>query len=177
MPKSSLTLNSRAERWSRRALLLVLTGSLLVAVVALTPAYGEIRNQYGVAVIVGNRNYEHERVPEVSYAHRDAEAFKEYVIEVLGYDLENVIELLDASQAELETAFGNERSHEGTLWRYLDPEGGTDVVVFYSGHGVPGLNDKRGYLLPSDADPNTAEINGYPIDVLYGKWNIRVGGT
>ena len=57
---------------------------------------------------------------------------------------------------------------EGLLWRYLDPEGGSDVMVFYSGHGVPGLNDGRGYLLPRDADPNTAEINGYPIDVLYG---------
>ena len=130
-------------------------------------AFAEVRNPTGVAVIIGIRTYEHERVPEVSYAHRDAAAFRRYVVEVLGYDEENIIELLDASQAALETAFGNERSHEGTLWRYLDPEFGSDVVVFYSGHGVPGLNDGRGYLLPRDADPNTAEINGYPIDVLY----------
>lgn len=56
---------------------------------------------------------------------------------------------------------------EGLLWRYLDPDGGSDMVVFYSGHGVPGLKDGRGYLLPSDARPDTAEINGYPIDLLY----------
>ena len=117
-------------------------------------------------MIVGNRAYDHERVPEVSYAHRDAAAFKRYVIEVLGYDEENIIKLLDASQAELETAFGNERSYEGTLWRYLHPRG-SDVVVYYSGHGVPGLKDGRGYLLPRNAHPDTAEINGYPIDVLY----------
>jgi uncharacterized caspase-like protein len=41
------------------------------------------------------------------------------------------------------------------------------VTVFYSGHGVPGLKDRRGYLLPVDADPNLVEINGYPVDLLY----------
>ena len=141
--------------------------AVLWAALAAWSGYGEVSNPNGVAVIIGNKGYEHERVPEVSYAHRDAEAFRRYVVEVLGYDAENVIDLRDASQAEMESAFGNERSHEGLLWRYLDPEGGSDVVVFYSGHGVPGLNDGRGYLLPSNADPNTAEINGYPIDVLY----------
>jgi formylglycine-generating enzyme required for sulfatase activity len=40
------------------------------------------------------------------------------------------------------------------------------VVVFYSGHGVPGLKDKRGYILPVDADAETPEINGYPVDTL-----------
>ena len=134
---------------------------------ALMPAYGQVRNPNGVAVIIGNKSYDHERVPEVNYAHRDAAAFKQYVLEVLGYDEQNIIELRDASQAELWTVFGNERTHEGTtLWSYLHPRG-SDVVVYYSGHGVPGLSDKRGYLLPRDADPNTAEINGYPIDVLY----------
>ena len=139
----------------------------LATVVPLAAAYGEVTNPNGVAVIIGNKSYEHERVPEVSYAHRDATAFKRYVTDVLGFDPLNVIELNDAGQADLETAFGNERSHEGLLWSFLDPEGGSDVVVFYSGHGVPGLQDGRGYLLPSNGHPDTAEINGYPIDLLY----------
>ena len=121
-----------------------------------------------MAVIIGNKGYESERVPEVAYAHRDADAFRRYVLDVLGFNPDNVIDLRDASQAEMETAFGNERSHEGKVWRYLHPRHGSDVVVFYSGHGVPGLKDRRGYLLPVDADPDSAEINGYPIDVLYG---------
>ena len=147
--------------------LLMVTAAVALFCTALSQAYGEVRNPNGVAVIIGNKAYDHEGVPEVSYAHRDAAAFKRYVIDVLGYDEDNVIEVLDATQAELWTAFGSERSHEGsTLWSYLHPRG-SDVVVYYSGHGVPGLNDKRGYLLPRDADPNTAEINGYPIDVLY----------
>ena len=67
----------------------------------------------------------------------------------------------------MEAAFGNERSHEGRVWRYLHPRHGSDVVVYYSGHGVPGLDDGRGYLLPVDASPDSAKINGYPIDLLY----------
>ena len=134
---------------------------------AASTALAEVRNPDAVAVIIGNKDYKHERVPDVSYAHRDAEAMKRYVVDVLGYDPENIIDLRDATQGELSTAFGRHDNHKGTLWRYIDPDGRSDVTVFFSGHGVPGQNDKRGYLLPVDADPNTAEINGYAVDVLY----------
>jgi len=102
----------------------------------------------------------------VDFAGNDADAVKKFVLDALGYDPENIIDLRDATQAQMQTAFGNERSYEGKLWRFLDPKGRSDVVVFYSGHGVPGLKDKRGYLLPVDADPEAPEINGYPLDTL-----------
>ena len=86
--------------------------AVLWVALAAWSGYG-VSNPNGVAVIIGNKGYEHELVPEVSYAHRDAEAFRRYVVEVLGYDAENVIDLRDASQAEMETTFGNDRSHEG----------------------------------------------------------------
>ena len=144
----------------------ILAGAFL-AVSSVFPALAEsFRNPDGVAAIIGNRAYEHRDVPDVKYAHRDAEAFRRYVADVLGFDPENVLDLRDATKAQLESAFGNERSHRGLLWRSLAPDGGSDIVVFYSGHGVPGVNDGRGYLLPSDTDAATAEINGYPIDVL-----------
>ena len=41
------------------------------------------------------------------------------------------------------------------------------MFVFYSGHGVPGLADGKGYLLPVNANPATAHLNGYPLDTLY----------
>ena len=128
------------------------------------PAFAD---RYGLAVIVGNGNYANERVPEVVYAHRDAEAFKRYVLDVLGFDSDRVFDLRDATQAELFTWFGDRDTHEGRLWRYLHPRHGSDWWCSYSGHGVPGLTDRRSYLLPSDADPDTPEINGYPIDLLY----------
>ena len=125
------------------------------------------RNLDGVAVIIGNRAYKYD-VPQVTYAHRDAEAFRRYVVDVLGFDPENVIHKKDADKATMERVFGNRESLKGSeLWRHLHPDGISDVVVFYSGHGIPGLNDKRGYLLPVNAHPDTAELNGYPIDVLY----------
>jgi len=123
------------------------------------------KNKNAVAVIVGNRDYA-EGLPKVDYAVRDADAFKAFLTGALGYDGENIVDLRDATKAQMETAFGNERTHEGRLWRYLDPQGKSDVMVFYSGHGVPGLKDRRGYLLPVNADANSPEINGYPIDLL-----------
>ena len=148
---------------------LVLGGAVIAAAVAgsFSPARAEFANPDGVAVIVGNRTYAGD-IPDVDYAHRDAEAFKRYVVDVLGFDPENVIDLRDATQAEMWSTFGNRATADRSeLWSYLDPDGRSDVVVFYSGHGAPGLEDKRGYLLPVNADPNTAELNGFPIDVLY----------
>ena len=150
-----------------------LTLSLLPALTTLfaagmvSVAKAEYANPFGVAVIIGNRTYGRD-IPAVSFAHRDAEAFKRYVVDVLGFDPENVIDLRDATQAQMWSTFGSRTSPDRSdLWAYLDPDGNSDVVVYYSGHGVPGLDDKRGYLLPVDANPNTAELNGYPIDVLY----------
>ena len=126
-----------------------------------------VRNPDGVAVIIGNRAYQYD-VPQATYAHRDAAAFRRYVVDVLGFDPENVIHEKDADKATMERVFGNRDNLKGSeLWRYLQLDGRSDVVVFYSGHGIPGLNDKRGYLLPVNAHPDAAELNGYPIDVLY----------
>ena len=139
----------------------LLSGLLVVA------AGAQMRNPDGVAVIIGNRAYKYD-VPQVTYAHRDAAAFRRYVVDVLGFDPENVIHEKDADKATLERVFGNrDRLMGSELWRHLHPYGLSDVVVFYSGHGIPGLNDKRGYLLPVNAHPDSAELNGYPIDVLY----------
>ncbi len=150
---------------------------LLVAILLLTLAAPAIaaKNPDGVAVIIGNKTYQGD-IPTVDYAHNDADAIRRYVLDVLGYDPENVIDLRDASKAKMEAAFGNKDNHKGRLWQYLDPKGGSDVLVYYSGHGVPGQNDQRSYMLPANADPAYAEINGYPLDVLYknlGKLKAR----
>ena len=138
--------------------------ALAVITLFAAPALAEITNPTGVAVIIGNSEYER-GLPEVTYAGNDADAFRAYVIDVLGYDPENIIDLRNASQARLVETFGNNETHRGLLWRLVDP-GISDVVVFYSGHGVPG-EDRRAYLLPVDANPDVPEINGYALDLLY----------
>ena len=142
----------------------------LLAVCALlmslgAPVAGAVENRDGVAVIIGNRTYA-SSVPAVKYAFNDAEAIKRLVTGSLGYRAGNVIDLRDATYAQLRAVFGNETTPEGKLFQFVRP-GRSDVVVFYSGHGVPGLKDKRGYILPVDADPDNPELNGYPLDLLF----------
>ena len=151
----------------------LLVATVLYAITASISHAAE--NPDGVAVIIGNKSYSHTDVPEVSFAHNDADAIKRYVIETLGFRERNVIDLRDATVAELEGVFGNERSHKGDLWGYVRM-GRSDVVVFYSGHGMPGFKDGRSYLLPSDVAAGRVEISGYPLDVLYdnlGKLETR----
>jgi len=145
--------------------LIILCGLVLVAAAGSAMAAGPQDHRYSVAVIIGNKTYQG-RIPEVAYAHRDADAIKAYLVQVLGYREGNIIDLRDATQAQMTSAFGNRMSHEGELWGYIRP-GRSHVTVFYSGHGVPGLKDRRGYLLPVDANPDTPEISGFSVDLLY----------
>jgi uncharacterized protein len=129
------------------------------------PRVADKKYRHAVAVIIGNKNYRR-NTPEVSFAHNDADAFKRHLLNQVGYREGNIIDLRDATQAELIAVFGSEKTHEGKLWSYVRSRK-SDVTVFYSGHGVPGLKDRRGYLLPVDADPNLIELNGYPVDLLF----------
>ena len=102
----------------------------------------------------------------MKYAHNDADAVYAYVKRALGYREGNIIRLRDATQAQLVSTFGTKDDHRGKLNNWVRP-GKSDVFVFYSGHGVPGLSDGRSYLLPVDADPATPQLNGYPLATLY----------
>ena len=119
-----------------------LIGAVAAASVLATQVHAAPQNLDAVAVIIGNKDYGDE-IPEVSFALNDAAAMKRYVVEVLGFDAENIIDLSNATAARMTATFGNERDHKGKLWSYLDPAGGSDIVVFYSGHGMPGLDDGR----------------------------------
>jgi hypothetical protein len=123
------------------------------------------KNRRSFAVIIGNRNYGG-RVPTVDFAHNDADAMKQFIIKKLGYREGNVFDLRDAGVNAMSALLGNDKSHKGTLFNALR-KGQSDVIVYYSGHGVPGLEDERPYLLPVDGDPNSAEITGYSVDTMY----------
>ena len=157
---------TRKHLLARQSLVFALLAALAILVPP-PPAWAAPSNPHGMALIIGNTDYEHRDVPDVTFAHRDADAFRRYVVDVLGYHPRNIVDLRDATRRELFDALGTKSDPRSLLWSYLDPEGSSDVVVFYSGHGVPGVNDKRGYLLPVDADPKAAEDDGYPIDLLY----------
>ncbi|MBT5527205.1 MAG: SUMF1/EgtB/PvdO family nonheme iron enzyme [Rhodospirillaceae bacterium] len=145
---------------------IVVASLALVCLLVGLQAYAEVSaNRHGVAVIIGNKAYPG-RTPDAEYAHNDAAAMRDFVVDRLGYRPGNIIDLRDATKGQMEAVFGTKETHKGKLFNWMRP-GKSDVVVFYSGHGVPGLQDKRGYLLPVDGDPNLAEITGFPVDRLY----------
>jgi peptidoglycan hydrolase-like protein with peptidoglycan-binding domain len=124
------------------------------------------KHRHAVAVIIGNRDYIG-RTPDVLYAANDVKAVRKFLVKNLGYREGNIISLDNATLSQLNATFGTVGNHRGRLSDYVRA-GKSDVVVFYSGHGVPGLIDHRSYLLPVNADPNRAELNGYPMQTLLG---------
>jgi hypothetical protein len=145
----------------------------LVAGAGASPLRAEVRNPFGVAVIIGNKTYQDHDIPEVSFADRDAQAIKSYVIDVLGYAPDNILYIENATQGQLLTVFGSESNPEGKLANYLRPGKKSDVLVYYSGHGVPAPGPRAGDaadaqadLLPADADPSTLGQNGFPVQLL-----------
>lgn len=121
-------------------------------------------NSDAVAIIIGNRDY-HATKP-VRYALNDARTIKRYVIETLGFRKENVIIRENATKGDFEYLFGNQSSYKGRLYNMIKADI-SDVFVFYSGHGAPGLNDKEAYLVPIECQPNSVELSGYPLDLFY----------
>ncbi len=117
-----------------------------------------------IIVVIGNRKYR-KGIPEVRFAHRDIAAIRRFSLDVMGARDGNIIELSDATQAEMLAVFGSHRRPEGKLAAYVKPNR-SRVLVYYSGHGIQGLNDRERYLLPIDTDPDMVEINGYPVDLL-----------
>ncbi|TAE07572.1 MAG: hypothetical protein EAZ95_18255, partial [Bacteroidetes bacterium] len=122
------------------------------------------KNPNAIAVIIGNAQYE--KVKEVKYALRDAQVMKRYVIEVLGFKEENILYYENAKYTDFKIVFGEENNPKGKLYNMIKPDE-SDVFVFYSGHGAPSLNNKKGYFVPVDCDAQYLELAAYPIDVFY----------
>ncbi len=133
------------------------------------PAAANGGNPHGIAVIIGNQAYGDE-FPSLPHAHNDAAAMADFVREDLGFSPGNVIEIRDAKLEDLIGVFGDGNTQKGQLSKALVP-GKSDVIIYYAGHGAPGLRDRRPYLLPSDGDANLAEFTAYPLGLFYA--NLR----
>ncbi len=125
-----------------------------------------VRRPTDVAVIIGNRDYKGD-IPDVAFGHRDADAMKSVLVNELGFSKHNIIDARDAGQAELVSIFGSKTNNRGKVWRMIDPDGTSNVFVFYSGHGAPDTQSNTPYLMPVDSHPDTIELNGYPLSQMY----------
>jgi hypothetical protein len=125
------------------------------------PDYG-ISQNHTVAVVIGNRDYY--KTSSVDYAINDSRVFRNYLMQTFGLKNENIIYLENATQADFRNTFGSESDHRGKLYNLVD-ESIENLIVYYSGHGAPDLNEsskeKTGYFVPVDCDPNLVSLSGY----------------
>jgi len=132
-------------------------GATPVSSAAQRPAAGVTR-----AVVIGISDYKDERITDLQYAHRDAEAFVEWLRSPAGGTLpEEQINLLTNAQATLGkmvAAFD---------WLINKSKPGDRALIYFSGHGdVETLTSfNRGYLLAHDA-PGTTYMAGGALNLL-----------
>ncbi len=121
-----------------------------------------------IAVIIGNADYASlgKDIPDVLPARADAAAFRRYAIDALGVREGNVIDLGDATGAQMARVFGTKDNYKGQLFDWVRPRR-SRVYVYYAGHGAPAGTDGSAYLVPTDADAARIELNGYRLETLY----------
>ena len=113
-----------------------------------TKVIGKVRD--AVAIVIGIQNYKN--LPHASYAINDAIQFKEHAVRYLGVKPENVKLLTDhnAQRADILLAF-----------KYWLPahinSGKTDVIIYFSGHGLSQEQVKQRYFLPFDVNTDLLE--------------------
>lgn len=122
---------------------------------------GAAANPDAIAVVLGIESYK--RVSPVNYARRDAAVFKDYAVKVLGVtdDRNHIFHAIDdVTLGELRKVF----SPGGWLSRRVKP--GSDVYIYYAGHGAPDLATKGAFLIPEDGDPNYPKETGFALSEL-----------
>jgi hypothetical protein len=116
------------------------------------------------AVLIGVSSYRDSRIPSLRYAHRDAQAFHDWLVSPEGgeYAPDRVKLLLDEH-----ATFENIRE---ALFTWLKQATEEDmVVIYFSGHGSPESPDALDnlFLLPYDADYDKIRTTGFPM------WDIE----
>ncbi|GEM_PF-793808 len=132
------------------------------------PAGQGVKND-AVALIIANRKYQNSDIPEVSFAHRDGEFVKQYLLKTLGFREGNILVYNDATQSQFKTA----------LQKLANTAKDTaEIFFYYVGHGAPDPESKRGYFVPVDCDPNYVSVGGIALDYFYEQLNnIKTAAT
>ncbi|MDE6380507.1 MAG: caspase family protein [Muribaculaceae bacterium] len=103
------------------------------------------KNTNTYAFIVANENYKN--VANVASALHDGQTFSEYCEKTLGIPKSQITFLTDATSGDFWSEFENLKG------RISNRPEDVDVILYYSGHGLPDDNTKEAYLMPVDAQP------------------------
>ena len=115
-----------------------------------------------IAMIIANENYG--KVSQVESARHDGDVFAQYCRETLGIPYNQVLVFSDATYGNLLSAINQLRNSV----QAMGP--GTDVIVYYAGHGVPDEKTSEAYMLPTDADPMVT-ATALPLSQFYDALN------
>lgn len=121
-----------------------------------------------VAVVVTLQKYR-SGLTGSAHASRDGTAMRALLSERLGYQNDNIVELKDATLADLARMFGSAASPKGELWERLNAPAvapGASLLVYISGLGAFRAGDPGAYLLPINAQRGREEASGYPLTRL-----------
>jgi len=121
------------------------------------------------ALIIGNEDYttfqpDLSNEVNVDFAANDAKVFKEYCVKTFGIPEKQVKLLVNATSGQM---------NQGIAWLtnlISVDEGNAEVIVYYSGHGLPDEKTKEGYLIPVDVSGNNVN-QGVRMNDLYAKLN------
>ena len=118
------------------------------------------KNKNSFVLIFCIENYLESNISKVDYALNDGKKFKEYCIKTLGIPQQNIHLRADATRNQL---------RRGIKWaKDISDAYGDDanLIVYYSGHGMPDERSKKSYLLPADGIANDPE-SGYSLSQFY----------
>ena len=109
-------------------------------------------------VIIANENYQD--VLKVTFALNDGIIFREYCIKTLGIPEKQVKYIPDATGNKIKQQVGWLRTNSEVNGE------NTQIIFYYSGHGIPDESNRTAYLLPIDGVGNDV-TTGYKLDDLY----------
>lgn len=124
------------------------------------PVVASDRNNNTYCVIIANENYKD--VPEVDYALRDGEIFREYCIKTFGIPEKQIRMFPDASYTDIKRALNWVETMANVT------EGKSKILFYYAGHGMPDEKDKTAYLIPTDGFPKDISTC-FKLSELYGR--------
>ena len=111
------------------------------------------------AIIIGIDEYENENIPDLRYATNDAVEIKSILIDLYGFNRDNVTTLLDgdATLNNIKSAFNEVIKNASENDR---------ILIYFAGHGETQGTDsggELGYLVPQDGDFDNLFLSSFPM--------------
>jgi len=113
-----------------------------------------------IALIIGIEKYSD--APNAQFANSDAKKFLSYARNAFGIKKQNINILIDnkATNAQIQKSL--------QIWLKSKVKSGkSDLIIFFSGHGLASLESKELYLVPHDGIPDVLESTSLSRTKLY----------